>query len=324
MATLSTTSSSWSNGSCSPYDTAIYSIIVAVTVTSSILSLLANILVLFFIVLFKRWRYFNQRLVLYLSMATVCADVSSTLGLVQYDNQTGSTYNYFCMFSGFFFQITSWMVLNAYICITAALLLKLFFLVNLEKYDVAILLFVFASPITFNWIPFIKLAYGKAGAWCWIRSTEETNCDVFLFGQVLQLILWYVPLYAILGILIILYVVVVVKFFLHRRKRIKQDPLADNERRQALRYSISLLAYPVIYFAINIFPLINRAQELNNPTSPSPALWFLSGIFYPQQGMGIAVAFFLGSDVRKRMTVTNFRAAYAEWFRKPKIKEYPI
>ena len=313
------------NGSCSPYDTELYVAVASVSAASNFISLLANCLVLFLTILFKRWSFFNQRLVLYLSLATIGANIASIFGRVGYENQTGAAYNNFCIFSGFVLQVTMWMVLNAYICITASLLLKVLFVINLEKYDVAVFLVIFASPVAINWIPFIRLAYGRSGAWCWIRATEESSCKDFLFGSVLQLVLWYIPLYVILGILIIIYSVVVTKFCLFRRNWLELDPQADDiQRQQALKYSISLLAYPVIYFVTNIFPLINRVYNLVHPDKPSPALWFLTSILFPLQGVGIAVAFLLDRNVRKRLNATNFKAACAEWFKKPQIKDYPL
>ena len=309
-------------GNCSPYDSSIFVAVAGVTAAANFISLLANILVLFFIILFKRWSFFNQRLVLYLSLATIAGNVAGVLARVDYQNQTGQAYDNFCVFSGLLQQITSWMVLNAYICITTSLLMKAYFTIDLEKLDIVTILFIFASPVAINWIPLINKGYGPSGAWCWIRSVERSTCENYYYGVVLQLVLWYIPLYVVLGILIIIYSVVMIKLCLHRRKWKSLDPQAMSERRQALTYTLSLLAYPVIYFVANIFPLINRLQGLTKPRDPSPVLWFLSGIIYHQQGPGIAVAFLV--SIRNRLNRVSITAAFAEWFHKVKIEEYPM
>ena len=217
------------------------------------------------------------------------------------------------------------MSLNAYVCITATLLLKIFFNTNLEKWDVPIILFIFASPFLFNWIPFINHSYGKAGPlWCWISNVHQVEgvCEFIVFGQTLQLVLWYIPLYVILSIMIIVYIAIFVKFCFYRKQWVKFDQDVDNQRKQALKYTVSLLAYPVIYFLINIFPLINRIFGLFHPTTPSPVLWLLTGITYPQQGTAIAIVILL--SVRKKLNFTNMKAAVNEWRQKTQIKEYAI
>ena len=316
-ALWSSTSESVTNASCSTYEGGIYFAVKATSLLSNLVSFLVSCTGLFFIILFKRWHFFNQRLVLYLSLATIIVNVTTMLSGI--DHEDG-----ICAFGGFVSQIGAWVSVNAYVCITATLLLKIFFTTNLEKLDIPIILFIFASPFLFNWIPFIKHSYGKSGPFCWIRNVHEVDgvCELYVFGQTLQLVLWYIPLYIILSIMIIVYIVIVVKFCFHRKQWVKFDQDVDSQRKQALKYTVSLLAYPVIYFLINIFPFINRIFGLFNPTTPSPALWFLSGITYPQQGTGVAIVILL--SVRKKLNIANIKAAANEWCQKTQIKEYAI
>ncbi len=315
MELLTTDSPQGTN--CQVFNTGAFSAISIVSSISTIISLLAVSLIPFFIVLFKQWSFFNQRLILYLASASIVTLI--TYFLARFD------YKGYCLFSAFASQLGAWMALNAYICITATLLLKVFFTINLEKLDIPVLLFIFASPFLFNWIPFVGGGYGQAGAFCWIRSTEEVNgtCKVHLFGQVMQLVLWYIPLYLVLSVMIILYIIILIKFYFHRRKWTNLDNQgADNTRKQALRYTVSLLAYPLVYFLIHIFPFINRIHGAANYNNPSPALWYLSTILYPQQGTGVALVFFF--SVRKKLNLTKMKAAFDEWTHKTEIKEYPI
>jgi len=319
-----TLNSSEVSNNCSIFDSRTFSIVAAVSAFSGFTSLLANTFVFLFILLYKRWGFFNQRLVLYLTLATICSSIACIVSRAGYHNDAGGSYDKFCTFGGFFLQTSFWMVLDAYICITASLLLKLFFNIGQEKLDVAAILFVFVFPFLFNWIPFILGAYGKTGAWCWIRSIEENSCDQFLVGRILQIVLLYAPLYLVLGLLIALYSIVVFKFVRLKRNWVEMDLKSSIQRQQALRYSVSLLAYPVIYFVTSLFPLINRIYELVRPNQPSTVLWFLSGFLFFQQGVGITVVFFFNVDIRKELKLTSIKAALAEWLRKDRVEEYDL
>ena len=51
-------------------------------------------------------------------------------------------------------------------------------------------------PLSFVWIPYLHDAYGLAGAWCWIRQTDE-DCNPILAGKIEQYVLWYGPLFVL-------------------------------------------------------------------------------------------------------------------------------
>ena len=309
----------------SQFDKEIYAIVATVSAVSGFISLLASSFIIFIICLFKKWRFFSQRLVLYLAITAAIFSLTAMLLRLDYYDKSGTNYTHYCILIGCLNQIASWMVLDAIICITMSLLLKSFSDIQLEKYEALIVLFIFVFPLTFNWIPFIKKSYGIAGAWCWIRSVDNDTGKKFVFGQILQLVLWYLPLYACLVVLIVLYVIIIIKLH-HIRKRWtgKYDPQTEKVRQQIMKETVSLLAYPLIYFFINIPPLINRIHGAVEPENPQPVLWFLSAIFFPLQGTIIALAFSLDPETRRRLTVANFRAAFRECCEKERIEEYSI
>ena len=313
------------NASCSPFDANIFTTAAIVSAVGGFISLLASSFIIFIIILFKKWRFFSQRLVFYLAITAAIYSLSAILLRADYENQRGPSYSKFCIFSGYLEQISSWMVLDAIICITVSLLLKSFSRFQPERCEVLFILLIFFLPFSFNWIPFIKQAYGKSGAWCWIRSMDNDTCEHFVFGQILQLLLWYLPLYILIFVLLVFYVLVVAK--VHRiRKRWtgKYDPVTEHQHKEVMKELVSLLAYPLIYFLINIPPLINRIHGAVQPHNPQPVLWFLSSIFFSLQGGIIALAFSLDPQTRRRLTVSHFRAAMSGWWGKEKIEEYPI
>ena len=313
---------------CPPFDKKIYAIIAAVTAASGFTSLLANWFIIFIIILFKKWKFLSQRLILYLAIAASMVSVTTIIERVDYDNQIGPFYSNFCVFSGFFGQVSSWMLLNAIVSIMIFLSLKIFSSKKPENFEVLLLLLIFISPLAFNWIPFIQSAYGKAGAWCWIRTQKHPQdkdaCGPFMFGQILQLALWYVPLYAIIFVSIVVYVIILLKVYRAKKRwREKFDFEAERTREQMKKEVYLLIAYPLIFFIFNIIPLINRIDSLTN-SEPNPTLWFITGIVYPLRGSAIAIAFTLDPETRKRLTVANFRAAFREFCRSKTISEYPV
>ncbi len=303
------------NCSNSSYDAKVFQAALIISLTSSAISVLSNISVVFFIILLKRWSFLNQRLILYLFVATIVGLITDILSLVPSSRR-------FCIFTAFALQNGAWMTLNAYLCITTSLLIRAFTRVNLEKMDWLVVPAIFASPLLWNWIPFIQHTYGQSGILCWIKLVEEVNgtCEKNNLGRSLQLALWYLPLYLILSFLIIFYVMISVKFCLYKRQWWMTDPNTYNERRNALKYIVSLLAYPMVYFIVNLFPFVDRLHGLFSSATPSPALLLLNTLSYAQQGTGIAIVFFV--NMRKKLTPANLKAALKEWTHKTKIEEY--
>ena len=308
----------------SPYDDHIYVIVASVAATVGFISLLASCFVIFIITIFKKWRFPTQRLILYLAITAALSSLASVLQRIDYQNQTGASYTNFCIFAGFLSQLTGWMLLNAIICITTSLLVKAFSNKKLTtRVEITFIFVIFVLPFLFNWIPFIEWAYGKAGAWCWIRATD--NCMKFHFGSVLELALWYVPVYVIMIVLIVLYVIVLVK--VHRTKQVwtgNFDPQAKDTQEKMTREVLPIIAYPLIFFLLNIPAFINRIYEVVNPDNPSPVIWFLAAATYPLQGAPIAIVFSLDPETRKRLTLANLTAAFRAFRRTGAVKEYTI
>jgi hypothetical protein len=310
------------NNCSSPFDDRIYAIVSAVGAVSGFISFLASCFVVFIIVLFKKWRFFTQRLIFYLAITSVLLSLAAILQTTDYNN---ANHKNFCIFAGFFSQVSGWMGLNAMTCIVISLLLTAFTKKRAEKLEILYVFLIFIFPLMFNWIPFIKSSYGRAGAWCWIRSTEETTCLEFKFGQLLQQLLWYIPLYVIMFALIILYVIVMVKLYHTKRKwtgTIDQHEKKTQEK--WIKEMLSLVAYPLMFFLIVIPAFINRIHGAVHPGNPEPVLWFIAAVFFPLQGGAVALVFSLDPETRKRLTLANFKAAFRNFCNSTDVKEYKL
>ena len=322
-----------SSNQCSPFleESVLLNVVGGLNAASGFVSLLASCLVIALVVLFKKWQFFTQRLVLYLAISVAFQSIAAMIIKVDYNNETSDFYVHFCRFSGFVLQNASWTVLNAVASITVYIFVGAVFSKQTDRFEAVYLFFIFVFPLLINWIPFIDFAYGNSGVWCWIRSVDNYYfCNNFLFGQILQFVLWYIPLYLILTILLFLYVIILVKIHCYNRRRWTGSyELADEQHQIKMmsREIRSLLRYPLIYFLINLFPLALRIYGIfGNDNSKVLPLWILTAIFYPIQGGFMALAFTLDPDTRKRLRWVQIKSAAKELCRrsdKDFISEYP-
>ena len=301
------------------FNTYPYFVVTMLSAATALVSMFACLVVVVLVFALKKYYFFTQRLILYLSLAALLDAISIALRL----QLLGPEVPGLCMFTAFVDQITAWAELIAICCITLNLLLLVIYRLQTAKFELLFVFMIFIFPLTFNWIPFIKGAYWRAGAWCWIRSKND-DCSRFVFGTVLRFILWWIPLYVILVTLIITYCVIIY----HMRKKRhtwegKYDPESTKLQKMMAKEVRPLLWYPLIYFVINIFPLINRIYDTISP-EPELALWILHAIFSPLQGGFIALAFTLDKETLKRLNRAQIRATFFQGIqRQPSAHEYP-
>lgn len=312
------------NTSCSPYDSFSYSVVAAVSAGLASVSILLILCVLSIFVLFKKWRFFSQRLVLYLAISALLLNVGIILHRVDYHNQTNRFYSVFCEFGGFFDQVTNWMVLISITSIITYCSCIVFFNKNTERVEWVYILCIFLLPFLISWVPFIHNSYGRAGAWCWIRSEERETCEPFLLGSWLQLLTWFVPLYILMIILIVVYVMILGKIYWVKRRLTNSTNIT--KRVTMKKDLLPLIAYPMIYFVLNIFPLVNRIYNTTHK-QPSLALWYLSALASSSVGVCLVLAFTLDPATRKRLTIARLWASALELCgrgRRGSVQEYTV
>ena len=327
MANETDNSTAAASTSCSPYDHPDYARVALTSSVSAILSLAASFFVIFIIILFKKWNFVSQRLILYLAIASLMTSFSTVLHRIDYDNQTSSIYVRFCTFGGFFEQVTSWMLLNSIVVITVYLFALAVFAKDTKKLEPLYGLMIFLFPILLGLFPFIKSSYGLSGAWCWIRIEDRRTCEHFLLGEYFIFALWFVPLYITLGVLVVMYVIILVKLIWknYSMKKWHREVTAETQHLLGVnrRTSMSLIAYPLLYFFLGIFPLMNRIQNGIDPEHPVLALWYMAALAFPLTGGLIGIAYALDVETRQRLTWVQIRAAFRQWKEKDSV-EYPV
>ena len=147
-----------------------------------------------------------------------------------------------------------------------------------------------------------------------------------MFGQALQLGLWYVPVYIILAFWFLLYLAILCKLRGNskRWKGIFTD--TDEHRNKMLKSeTLYLLVYPIIDSIMYTPILIARIVGWADPVNPVPAaLQYIAIIFFSLQGAVTALAFMLGSDTRQRLRWSHIRAALKNYHSEKGVLEYEV
>ena len=291
------------SGSCSPYASDHYVAVAILAACTGGVSAAASLLVVFGILISKKYLFFIQRLILYLSVAVFLNSLSVVLRLQRVAALGGGqdeSLHPLCVFTAFADQTTSWSTLIAISCISCCLLLNVVLLRPMESLEKLYVVLIFVFPLTFNWIPFINNYYGEAGAWCWIRNQDE-NCQSVKFGNHLRFIFWYIPLYVFLVVVLIMYFYILYRVRkLSRQWEGKFDPASKVAKSKMVKEFRPLIWYPLIYLIWGIFPTMNRIHGAFSD-EPSLTLWILHAFFSPLRGGFIALAYALDGQTVRRL-----------------------
>ena len=306
------------------YDNTVFVIVVGLRVAGGIISFFCCLAMILLIIIFKKYKFFTQRLILYLAISTLAYAVVSAINVEGFRSYRDDSVHGYCVFAGFLEQFVSIWVPAAITCIMVDLFVRVVFDKPTERFEILYILLIFASPILYSWIPFIHDAYGPAGAWCWIRDVDY-ECNDFPFGTSLRFALYWVPLYILMPILFGLLIIILVLL----RKRQKQwignfNPESIELKKRMQKEVIPLLYYPIIFLLLNTPPLVNRIANAIQSETILP-LWILAAISIPFQGAVITLAFTLDPETRKNLTMPHIVAATKHVFvRDGPMQEYPL
>ena len=319
---LLTASNLSANGNCSFHSS--YTTVAIVSTISGTVSMIACCIILFLFVLFKKWIFFTQRLVFYLILASLSNAFSQVLHRFNYSNKNDTK---FCIFGGFLEQVTSWMLLNSVFSITIYLFAMAVFSRNTKRLEPLYLSAIFVFPILIGFFPFIQSSYGPSGAWCWIKVLDPETCKPFYPGVAFMVVLWFLPFYIIAITMLVMYAAIIASLYKHRcRKSWDNETTAETmhlneENRKKI---VSLIAYPIIYFVLMQFSMMNRVENGINPITPNIVFWYFAAICSPIAGAAVAAAYTLDQETRKRLTWPHIRSALRQWISRNDPQEYPV
>lgn len=293
--------------------------------TASTLSFLACLVAMFIVVLFKKWQSFGQRVITYLIISTTLFSLATALRRVDFDKEFTTADEQFCIFTAFAVQATAWLVIDSIVAITIYLFLGVVWNKFTDKYEYLYAIFIFVFPLTFSWIPFIHSTFGRSGAWCWIKLIDFNTCKIIPLGEVLQLVMFHMPLLIVLPSITIVYLIILCKLSRNRKSwKGIQDDTSEYTNKIITSETAYLLAYPLIYFFLTLPLVITRIQSWVVPRSPVIPLWHISAICFSLHGTAISLAFLLNKDNRKRIRWSHIRAAFKNYIATKGISEYKV
>lgn len=281
------------------YCTAIY----AVKQIVSSLELVGSLFIIFVIWLFKTYKYFNQRLILALSVAALGESISILMTGVPQDRgplcQTQAwLLTYFVLGVLFWVCCITFNIWRA----TRGDRAK-----RLERYYHMI---SWGVPLIFASLPFSQDVYGPAGPWCWIAGDVENSA-------IWRMATYYIPLFiCIIG----LFTVCMFILITHRRQAQRwqgvysRNNATEHQQRQLWMKDVkSLMAYPVIYFLLSLAPFIHRVYNIVS-SKPNFTLILLHVISIPLTGLINAFAFGWNKETLRRLNRDNFKVALQQHF----------
>ena len=286
-----------------------YAAVVGIRAGAGAISMICCLGMIALIFLLKKHVFFTQRLILYLTLSTLAYSLVSIINVAGYKAYTSEALQGYCVFVGFLEQLISCWIPLAISCIVVDLFYKVIFERPSERLEIVYVIVIFASPLLYSWIPFIYLAYGQAGAWCWIRDSDYSDCSPLHFGTVLRFVIYWVPLLIIMIVLIVMLVIIV--FVLRKKQQQwvgKFDPEVQDLQKRMRKEVLPLIAYPIIFLVLNIFPFANRIVNITT-TDPVFVLWLFAAISLPLQGLVITIAFVADPETRSKLTLRQLLGA---------------
>ena len=265
------------------------------------LAVFACCVAIFLIFISKAYKKFVLRLTLYLAIAALIYSVVFILQILPVEDRCGFVVvrnKQLCMAAGFLVMYGGWVMLFFICWITLHLFILAVFKRNYNscKYEVGGLIICHACPLLLCVVPFINfkhgVMYGLAGAWCWIRVTGN-SCQPYGEGVIEQFTLFYGPLIFI--VLLISLMVVIMIIALYRGTRERSGELSttyqlQSQYREALKETMPLLFYPIIYNILCCLAFANRVYYAATNKASFP-LWIIHAIADPSLPLFIPVAF---------------------------------
>jgi len=255
------------------------------------ISVLGSVLMIINMLVYKKYKNFIQRIILYMTVAAFISAIAYVMGDLQNPGPV-------CTFQGFVTNFSDWCVLMWMFMITLTLYLTVVKETQLDRIEWVFHIICWGVPFIISCIIFADgNRYGPAGAWCWI----EMGATYWRFGT------WYIPLVIFIIIMIILYLHMI--FVVKRRTRNSESVYGDDSQRRVLDELKPLRAYPFIYLLLNIFPLINRIQNAasKDPLHPEFALTLLHVISISLLGAVNALIFGMNRQTLREFQWSNFR-----------------
>ena len=282
--------------SCKGNNTRCCAIFYGRTVAAS-LSILGCCLVLFMILVYRKYRHFTHRMIMYLIVPSI---IISVVFVNPYRLKDDSPY---CQISGFLINTCTFTQRIQILCIVIHLLV---FTVKERrpKYIEHVFVSVFCCvPPLISSVPFIgkDSHYGYAGDWCWIKGGSKYENFLRFFCMYFWMLLFVMVEF-------VCFCIVIIKV----RKHIKYiEAVGINgteDKASVKRYKkqiYPLLCYPLVNMLLAVLTTSNRVQNWMYPDEPVFVLYLLHSIIHPFWGFCNAMMYFVSRDTLREFNPSS-------------------
>ena len=264
--------------------------------TTAIFSFLCCAVAVSMVIALRLYIHFIYRLAMYQVLASLFFSMSIGLALMLYDyNEDSLYYEASCKMTAFFILYSAWVKILFTIWLTFHLFSYVVFFKNLKRLEWLYISSSVLVPLLIACIPFITKSYGFVGAWCFIRNwNDDCASEKYTEGIIEQFVLFYGPAILMVSLCVVAIVTMLsVLLYRHYSSFVYDDqsaPLLNrDQRKKIIKQLLPLLAYPIIYLLILIFPLTYRIYSAISPDTNFVSLLFL-GLSYDSVGFFSSMA----------------------------------
>ena len=290
-----------------------FQIITGLSIFTGVLTVICGIIVLTVLILFKKYHFHNQRLIMYLNVCVIIQGIVSATNVntllpaaVDLEAIQDST---LCSVYGFLNNYAIYIQLLMIWWITIDIFLLSVFRIHVSnKFEMVQIFTTFFLPLTFLWIPLLSQInqYGPDGPICDIQIIDYSSCERIHTGTVTWVVLRLIPLVLSMITIISLYIIVIVKLKKERNQyKGVYDPSHQKEVDDLIKRTRVLLAYPIIYFLFSIPNVIKHFSEFFNNEQEFIAFFALSVLASNLRGAAISLAFTFDCATLGRLKTLN-------------------
>lgn len=292
-------------------------------ITSSV-SLISCLLVILIMIVYKKYTFTTQRLILYLTISVL---LDSVIHIIQGGSfAVLSSQPKYCAAIAFVRQYFAWCIILSINCFLIEMVLRILCRRESGCFQWFYIPFIFVFPLLFAWIPLLKHDYGDVDGTCNFLTVNPGTCHRNKIALILDIVLWWVPLYLTLFIGGLVYLIIICQLSLSRKK---YTAMLEVDREVIYKRTMNDIGYfkwyPLLYFMINLIPIATATASYARQGDDVVALNILSTIIIGLQGGFIALAAALDPSTRKRLGWRSFCSAFKENILcRQTAEEYPI
>ena len=282
----------------SAYDSGPYLCVAGVRIGTGVIAFLCTLLLVIVFVYTKLRQEIvtNQFLVFCLALSALLHSVSHLLGRLNFQTERSLRDSY-CLFAGplaLYTGSTEWM---SVLCISCNLLAQVTCQPGGRKLHWVYCGLIFPLPVLWCWLPFVSQSYGTSGPWCGVRTLAD-DCEQFLLGALLRLVLTALPVFIVLTVTSSLSVATwtVQKRRLRENETCSYPQSPSIDKRQVLGELKTILWFPPVYAILQLPLLANLVYDTVHPRSPLLTLWYLEVLSSPLAGATTALLLTLHSE----------------------------